>query len=133
MFAGKGLIGKLVLLLMAFLVFGVVSFCVSRFYIQKTDAYEVALRWLRESVPLTDASGSIQSMSMSWTDEASIDELEINGRQSGEATFTVLVVGTTAAIPVTLKLNQTGAGWKVASAVAGTGPSQRSLCLQTGC
>ena len=134
MFASKGRpLTKAGLLLVAFVVFGILSFGGSRFYVHSSQAYEVAIAWLRQSTVLADASGPIQSVRMSWMDDASIDELEINGSPRGEATFTLIVKGMAGSVPVKMKLSRVDRNWKVVSAVASKGSTQLPLCSPSGC
>jgi hypothetical protein len=98
------------------------AFAATLWLAHRTDAYAVAVRKLRASSELVAAVGEIRSTRLSWIDHVSIEELEIDGKLTGNAVFTVIVEGASGTTEVSMQLARNQHGWAVTRAA-----TERSL------
>lgn len=107
---------KFGLILLLILAAGTVAMGTTRWFVYKSEAYSIAIERLRTSEQLLPVTGNIRSTSLSWFDDTTLDELQVNGIPSGSAAFTVLVEGDNGSAVVKVRMTRGEHGWAIASA-----------------
>lgn len=93
------------------------SFLYARFSAAHSESFEVAKKFLSESPELSKTVGPINAIRLSWPGEFSIDEIEINGRRSGDAFFSIEIIGQSRNANVEVELQITSGLWTIKSGI----------------
>ena len=84
---------RLIVVAVLITVVGTGTFGITHWVVSRSDAYAAADRHLRISTEFAAIMGPVKAKRLSWLEHTAVEELEINGRLSGNAEFTVIAEG----------------------------------------